>query len=364
MLTRFHKILLGALAVQLLLAVVLHLRGDSHAAAKEVSLLPGFDAAKVVHLQVVGEGHTVDLTKTGAAWIVASSFNYPADASKVSDALSPLAKIAAAEPIATKSDRHKQLKVDKDDFTRKLIITTDGKPTTLFIGTNVGSHRVAVRLDGSDNVYAVGGLTATAFGTEAREWVDAQYVSIPRDEITSVKVEKGGHTTELTKSTPPIEQGSAAVPPPPGPASYSATIDGVPIALATDEAIDTVTVDPILNNLANITMDSPADPKRDATAPLATITVTKASGPVVLDVNDAGARYWVRQRGREQAIELDKARLDAVLGMSREKLVHKPSKDAPPPQAPSGMPNLDGAQLPPGVTPEMLMQQLQQRQGQ
>ncbi|HEY4059302.1 MAG TPA: DUF4340 domain-containing protein [Kofleriaceae bacterium] len=363
--TRFHKILLAVLAVQVMLALVFHMRSDTRAATKEVPLLVGFDAAKVTHVQVVGEGHTIDLVKTGPTWAIASAFNYPGESTKIGDALAPLAKIAAGDPITTKSDRHKQLGVDKDEPTRKLIITADGKTTTLFVGNAVGSHRVAVRIDGSDNVYAVAGLSASSFGTEPRAWADAQYLSIPREQITSVKVDKGGHTSELVITKPTVEQGSAAVPPPPGAPVYSAVLDGAPVTLAANEAINPAGVDAVLNDVANITLDAPADPKRDASAPVATITVANGTNTVILDVLDAGARYWVRQRGRDQAIELDKARLEAVLGMTREKLVHEQSKDAPPlasPAAPSGMEGFDPSQLPPGVTPEMLMQQLQQQQ--
>ena len=52
MLTRFHKILIAALGVQLVLAVIVLTRGDDSAALREHPLVPGFDAAKVTRLQV------------------------------------------------------------------------------------------------------------------------------------------------------------------------------------------------------------------------------------------------------------------------------------------------------------------------
>ncbi|MGH9886548.1 MAG: hypothetical protein ACREBE_13520, partial [bacterium] len=137
MLTRFHKMLLGLLAVQLVLIAIVMARGNDSGALKEHPLVPGLDVAKVTRVQVSGPGEgakTVDLVKKDAGWVVASSFDYPADTAKVTDALTPITKLAAAAPIATQAGRHKQLKVADQDFERKLVITRDGKDTTLYIG--------------------------------------------------------------------------------------------------------------------------------------------------------------------------------------------------------------------------------------
>src|ERR1043165_1055764 len=130
MLTRFHKILIGLLAAQLILIVIVMTRGNDSAALKEHVLVPGLDVAKVTRVQVSSSGEgakTVDLVKKDSGWVVASSFDYPADQTKVSDALTPLTKLASAAPIATQSGRHKQLKVADGDFERKLVNTRDGK---------------------------------------------------------------------------------------------------------------------------------------------------------------------------------------------------------------------------------------------
>src|SRR3954466_5099750 len=114
MLTRFHKILLAVLAFQLVLATVMHLRGDDDAVAAEHPLLANFDAAKVTRLQVsstTSKSPPLDLVKKDGTWVLASQFDYPVAATKVSDVLTPLAKMAAASPIATSSSRHTQLHV-------------------------------------------------------------------------------------------------------------------------------------------------------------------------------------------------------------------------------------------------------------
>src|SRR5262252_3512541 len=127
MLTRTHKILLGAFGVQVVLAVVVWLRGDAATALKAKPILPDVEEAKITRLQVFGAtGPAVDLVKKDKDWVIASSFSYPADTAKVTKLLTSIAKMAAAAPMATQTARHKQLKVADDEFERKLVITADG----------------------------------------------------------------------------------------------------------------------------------------------------------------------------------------------------------------------------------------------
>src|SRR6185503_169594 len=151
MLTKFHKILLGLLAAQLVLVVIVLTRSGDGETQKEHVLIPGFDVTKVTRVQASSSGEgakTVDLVKRDAGWVVASAFDYPADQTKLSDALTPIAKLTGSAPIATQAGRHKQLHVAADDFERKLVITRDGKDVTLYIGGSAGSRRTAFRVDG------------------------------------------------------------------------------------------------------------------------------------------------------------------------------------------------------------------------
>src|SRR4051794_14359900 len=104
MLTRFHKILLAVLAAQIVLVLVVLTRGGD-APVKDHVLVPGFDAAKLTRLQVFGapDAKPLDLVKRDAGWVVASAFDYPVDASRISDAVAPIAKLAAGAPIATQA---------------------------------------------------------------------------------------------------------------------------------------------------------------------------------------------------------------------------------------------------------------------
>ncbi len=357
MLTRFHKILIAALAVQLVLAVIVLTRGDESAALKERSIITGFDAAKVTRLQVFpsATGKPIDLVKKDPAkdssWVLASAFDYPVDQTKVNDVLSPIAKLAAAAPIATQSSRHVQLHVADTDFERKLVITAGGKDLTLYIGSPAGARRTALRIGGEDKVYAVTGFSPSVAGGEPRQWVDTSYVKIARDDIGKVVVARDGKTVELARPAAPAEpagsgsgsatgSGSAAPPAPPAAEHWNVAVEGAPVTLATGESIDQAAIDKLLGEIGAIDLSSPADPKRDASKPTATITIErKASGastpaPTVLDVIADGTSYWVHDRSSPRAALVDKARLDDVLGVERDKLVKKP----PPPPAPATAP--------------------------
>jgi len=349
MLTRFHKVLIALLVVQLVLVVVVLSRGNDAAALKEHPLLAGFDAAKVTRVQVFAkpDAKPLDLVKRDAAWVLASSFDYPVDAAKLTDVLTPVAKLSAAAPIATQAGRYKQLKVADAEFERKVVITSAGKDVTLYLGGPAGARRMAVRIGGDDNVYGVTGLSAGTVSGEPRQWVDPVYAKVPVDEIAKISVQRDAGSVALTHevAAAPADAGSGSAAAPPPPEHWSAAIGDAPIALAAGETLDEATIARLAGQAATIDLTAPADPKRDASKPTATITIERkaaakaTAAPVVIDVIAEGASYWVHDRSQPRAVLVDKARLDDLLGATRDKLVKKP----PPPPAAPASPSAGGA---------------------
>ena len=321
MLTRFHKILIAMLVVQLGLAVVMLTRSDDAAAKKPEPVLASFDAAKVTKLAVFakdGAKPAIELAKQGSSWVAASSFDYPVTESKVSDLLASLAKMSAASPIATQASRQKQLRVDDAEFERKLVITADGKDTVLFVGGPAGARRTAVRLGGDSRVFAVSGLNTWSIGSEPRDWVDTSYVKVGKDEVAKVTIEHDGTTTDLERDGD----------------HWKANIGSSPIVLAGGETLDTAAIDRLVDAASSIELSAPADPKRDAAKPTATITITRkaqtgtSSAPVIVDMIADGSSYWAHDRALTRAVLVDKARLSEVVEVTRDKLVKKPEPPA------------------------------------
>jgi hypothetical protein len=322
MLTRFHKILIGLLAAQVLLAILTLTRGGDSAALRPTPILAGFDPAKVTHLTVFGADASkpaVELARNATGWLVASSFDYPADPAKLDAVLKPLAKAAAAEPIATQPARHNQLRVGETEYERKLVVTADGKPITIFIGASRGNRRNAIRIGGDDRVYAVSDVSPYSIGSDVRSWIKADYVEVPRADIAKITIQHDATSVELVHGEPD---------------TWTATISGAAIALGTGETVDGQAIEQLVTDAATIDAAAPADPKKDAAKPVATITIdhkaagTSSKAPDVIDIVADGASYWVHQRGLERAVMVDKARLERVVAVDRDKLVKKPPAPA------------------------------------
>jgi|GEM_PF-3499940 len=357
MFTRIHKILMAILAVQLVLVVLVLTRSDDEVAVKERPIVAGFDAAKVTRLQIFagqGGGKPIDLVKRDAGWVMASSFDYPVDAARVTDALGPIGKASAAAPIATQAARHKQLHVADGDFERKLVVTVNGKDVTLYLGTPAGARRTAARIGGSDDVFGVAGLAPGTFSSEPSAWVDPTYLKVPLEEVAKIAIQREGSAPVVLVAPPaaaaPAEGSGSAAPAVAG--KWTATVAGAPIVLAAGESIDDAAIQRIASDAATILLSAPADPKRDAAKPTATITFERKTGaPTVVDGIADGASYWVHDRSSPRAVLVDKARLETVVGAARDKLVTKP---APPttqsatPAAPQGAghPVMPGAPRP------------------
>jgi hypothetical protein len=390
MLTRVHKILIGLLAVQIALIAVTLLRGGEPPPAKDVLLLPGLDAAKVTRVRLFASGAEkpgVDLVRKGAGtWVVASHSDYPADAAKVKGLIEPLAKIAAGEPIATSSTRHKQLRVADRDFDRKIVLDVEGAgEKTVVIGNSLGTRRTAIRI-GGDDVYAA--AEVSFFAAEPAGFVSTKYVDIPKAEIERVAIRREQQMIELARvpaPPPPAPlapapapagggSGSAAAPaapapgaPPPGAPgadegapgegsgsaaavaaeTWSVMIDGAGVKLAAGETLDTEAIERIVGQVASIDLKTPADPKRDAAKPTATITVhrKKVEQQIVLDVIADGDSYWIKQRDLDRAILVDKSTIGDLVLADRDKLVKKPPAPAP------GAGSAAGSAAPPPAPP-------------
>jgi len=357
MLTRFHKVLIAALAVQLVLIAIVRTRGDDNVALQERPVVAGFDAANVTRLQVfaggpAAAGKPIDLVKRDAGWVLASGFDYPVDAAKVADVLAPIGKASAAAPLTTQAARHKQLHVADGDFERKLVITSSGKDLTLYLGGPAGARRTALRVGGSDDVFAVAGLSASTVSGEARGWLDPSYVKIAANEISKVVVQHDTTTVELTRpapAAPPAAGSGSAAPAAPGP--WSAAVGGAPVVPAAGESLETSAIDRLVSTVATIELNAPADPKRDASKPTATVTIerraTGAATPAttVIDIIADSASYWVHERGAAHAVLVDKWRLDNVVTISRDKLINKPvpATIPPPPAAQRATPGGPGS---------------------
>lgn len=416
--TRLNKILLALLAGQLVLAALVLSRGGPDAPVRAQPLLPGFDAAAVTRLQLFPEldpqtppaagaapQKPIDLVKRGDAWVVASAFDYPAQTAPITELLGKLGGLTRTSPIASQPARHKQLEVADAAYLRKVIVTAGGKDLVLFVGSAVGARQTAVRVGGTNDVFAVNNLTAWGIDPQLRPWVSTGYASLTKDEISQLQVQREGESVQLTRDGAAWKLAGAPLP--------------------AGEVLDAAVLDEVLGQVSQVELVDVGDPKRDAAKPKATITVwtqpkgegataspgasgaPAAPGPapatpaapaaapttpatpaapaaapttpaapapaspgaaaaplapaLVLTVLEQDGKYWVRKQGESRAVLVDDARLRTTVELSRAKLVQKaPKPGAPPagaktlsaPMGPDGLPvGFPPDALPPGVVP-------------
>ncbi len=378
---RTNKILAGALLVQLVLAVLVFLRHDDNRIGKLEPLVDGLEAEKVDRIRVFDawpparEGDAgkekkgakpdqpaVELVKRGSDWQLASDFDYPADASKVTELLEKVTAIRTRGAIASGKTRQKQLEVADDNYQRKLVLTAGGKDVTLYVGASAGSRQTSVRLAGSDQVHAASGLSAFAVGATPAAWIDTAYFKVEKEQIASVEVTNQNGTFSL-------EPGAGG--------TWSVELNGKPVAVPAGQEIDKDMIDRVVSRISSLTMTEPGDPKRAIDKPTVTVTVRMKSEPpptgpdggppavsqpgqeYTVDFAEAGEkdRTFVKVRGSQHAALVNALSVSDLAELSASKVVRKhEDKPAPPPggeEMPEG--------LPPGIDLEQLQQQMQQQ---
>jgi len=321
MLQRYHKILIGALAVQCLLVVLVFARGGDNGALVEHPLLPGFDAANVSRIQVsTTDGKLVDVAKKDGKWAMTSAFDFPVDPAKVDALVAALAKMSAAEPIATSTSRHKQLRVADDDYDRKITVSMGDKTATVLVGGPAGTRRYAMRFASDSDVYATT-LAPFVAGVEPRDWIQTSYVDVPLPGVTKITIQKDASTFEMTRD-------DASKP-------WAVAIDGGPVT----GDLDTAALDRLAMTATKLDATAPADPKRDSGKPTAKITIHGKDKDVIVDVIADATADWIHDESSPRAVMTDKYRVDDLLATAtKDKIIKKPGAKPEPQGLPPGLP--------------------------
>ncbi len=201
-----NKSIIGALVVLVVLVVAFFLVDRTPYVTHEGEVSAGFqrlqeakidDAARIEIAK--GEGK-VELKKEGGQWLVASSFNYPADDEKVGKILKSLGELEDPEQFGNQRGSHANFEVDEkkggklrvfDGGGQQLANMTIGKTAT---GGSITNTRVFVRFDDEDATYRVATnlrSDASLWGDDAegKNYIEKDVFKLPSDmEIQSVRV--------------------------------------------------------------------------------------------------------------------------------------------------------------------------------
>ena len=317
--TKLHRILVGILAAQLLLALFVFWPWPSVGGAAK-PLLSEIKVDDITSLSIRDDkGATIKLAKQGtgaAAWVLPDAGDYPVDATKVTPVLTKLAGLRADRPIAQTAASYKQLQVADDTFARRLEIgTSGGASRTLLIGTSAGGQASHVRVGGQDGVYLARDLASYELSTDPAAWIDTAYVKMASADVLGFTLANANGQSSFTKD----DKGAW-------------TLDG----LAAGEQLDAAKVTALLDQVTALRLTRPLgkteDPAYGLTQPLALFTLKAKSGDATKTVTLAvGAKDAA---GDSYAVKLSESPYYVrVAGYGVQDLVEKKRADflqAPP----------------------------------
>ncbi len=189
---RTQRLLAGILAAQLVLLALLHNPFASHRAAADQPLLPGLASITPEKLEIDGgEGASVTFERAAGAWALGEPKGYPVTPGKVEKVIQDLEHLSARRQVVSGSRYHAALKVEANDFERRVRIWEKpaGSPRVdLYLGSSPSYGVSHVRVGGNDRVYEASGLSAYDIPAEPGSWIERSLVAIPAQDVTRLEV--------------------------------------------------------------------------------------------------------------------------------------------------------------------------------
>jgi hypothetical protein len=189
------QVLMGALVVQVVLAAVTWLPGSGGSTPKQALIAIPRDSITELDVATKPEdGATatpVKLVKEAAGWVIASEYDYPADATKVDAVLDKLTAVQVGDPIATSAASLDALKVGDTDYGRQVTVTGGGQTASLIVGGGSGNS-THVRRAGETAAYDATGFSEWSISDSARGYWNPKIVDVDPATIASVTVTRTG----------------------------------------------------------------------------------------------------------------------------------------------------------------------------
>jgi hypothetical protein len=183
---RTQQILVGVLVVQIVLAVALFWPRSAPTSAGGAPLL-GLKAEDITSLTLRdSQGDNVKLAKSGAQWVLPAAGDYPADATKIVQAIAELVEMKADRLVVETPAAHKRLQVADDSFARRIDVETSSGTKTVYLGTSGGVGSTYVRLEGQNQVYLVSGLDDWQLAADAQSWTNPVYFTVPQSDVVGM----------------------------------------------------------------------------------------------------------------------------------------------------------------------------------
>lgn len=326
-------IVLFLVQVVLILGMSLGLAREETGERRVAKVFEGLDPAKVTKIKILGEPKdagdanqppqpSIELTKDGTTWGLASAEGYPADQTKVQEFLDKLAKLKTRGEVLHKSTFHRKLEVADDKYQRLVTLTADGKEIKFYLGTSPSFKNVHLRKAGSDDVLQVGELSTYEVGIRAWDWVDRTYVKIPENDIWSVHLVNKNGSIKLDKD-----------------AAGNWSVSGL------NGQLKKPAVEDLVRKAATVNLEEPVGktdkPEYGLGAPLATVTLTTGTSSVAgklpetvkTEVITIGAkqekenRYYVKSTTSNYVVSAAGWAVEPFVNKQAKEMLDEPKKD-------------------------------------
>ena len=310
---KLQRILIGILAVQLVLAVIVFLPKSQ---ASESKSLLGVKVEDITGLTVTDDqGATVKLAKSGNAWAAPDAAGYPADAARITPILDKLVAINTGRLIAQTAASQAQLGVADGKYVRKLELQTGSGAQTLYLGSAAGSNSTHVRMGGQNEVYLASDVATWNIGADLLSWIDPVYLSVPAADVTGFTLKNANGEWAFEKD-----------------AAGNWTLPG----LAAGETLNTTAVANLLTQVVSLRLTKPLGQADNAAyglaqpAALVTLTVKTAdlakTYTLSVGAQDAGDKsYVVKSSESPYYVRVAEASAKDLVGRTRADFLVQPT---------------------------------------
>lgn len=190
--------LVGALGLQLMLALALAFGGDDDGAYKATRPLVQIAPAEVSKIEIAAaDGETLILALAGEGWAAPEFGDLPVRGEMVDQLVADLAAVKRGWPVARTHGGAARLQVADGDFERRVaFFVGDEAADTLFLGASPTFRRIYARRAGEADVYNIG-FTAADAPTSLARWTSPDLLAVGEaetDEITIARRDGGAIT--------------------------------------------------------------------------------------------------------------------------------------------------------------------------
>ncbi|MCC7207590.1 MAG: DUF4340 domain-containing protein [Anaerolineae bacterium] len=189
-LNRANQILLGLLALQLVVGLIVLVAGAPASATTTGPLVADFapDAVTGITIRDAQDAEIVLAKNPDGGWVLPDADSFPARAQPVTTLLDTIKAMDTGQLVAQNAASHPRLKVADTAFERRVEIAQGDRQIVLYVGTSGGANGLHVRLGGQNDVYLAKDLSLFQVATRPASWVNPVYFSVPREDIVELTV--------------------------------------------------------------------------------------------------------------------------------------------------------------------------------